>query len=44
MDRACSKVVGGVHVSYLWESQKKRYHQDDQEVGVWIILRSILER
>jgi hypothetical protein len=27
-----------------WESQKERDHQEDQDVGVWTILKYILER
>jgi hypothetical protein len=27
----------GLHMGYLWESQKKRDHYEDQDVGGWII-------
>jgi hypothetical protein len=29
---------------YLWESQRESDHQEDQDVGGWIILGWILER
>jgi hypothetical protein len=28
----------GMHIGYWWESQKEREHQEDQDVGGWIIL------
>jgi hypothetical protein len=31
-------------VGYWWESQKKRDHYEEQEIGGWIILKWILER
>jgi hypothetical protein len=31
-------------LDYWWESQKERDHQEDQDVGRWIILGWILER
>jgi hypothetical protein len=31
-------------IGYWWESQKKRYHWDDQDTGGWRILNWILER
>jgi hypothetical protein len=34
----------GMHIGYWWESQKKRDHYEDQDVGGWIILKCILER
>jgi hypothetical protein len=33
-----------MHAGYWWESQKKRDHWEDQDVGGWIILKWILER
>jgi hypothetical protein len=33
-----------LHVDYWWESQKEREHEEDQDVGEWIILRWILKR
>jgi hypothetical protein len=32
-----------MHIGYLLENQKERDHQDDQEVGWWIITKQILE-
>jgi hypothetical protein len=29
----------GMHTGFWWESQKERNHQEDQDVGEWIILR-----
>jgi hypothetical protein len=29
---------------YWWKSQKERDHCEDQDVGVWTILKWILER
>jgi hypothetical protein len=34
----------GAHIRYLWERQKERDHKEDQAVGVWIILKWILDR
>jgi hypothetical protein len=34
----------GMHIGYLWESQKERGHYEDQDVGGWTILKWILER
>jgi hypothetical protein len=34
----------GIHIAYWWESQKERDHWEDQDVGVWTILKWILER
>jgi hypothetical protein len=34
----------GMHIGYWWESQKKRDHQKDQDVGGWTILKWILEK
>jgi hypothetical protein len=33
-----------MHILYWWESQKERDHQEDEDVGVWLILKPILER
>jgi hypothetical protein len=33
-----------MHIGYWWESQKERDHYEDQDVGVWTILKWILER
>jgi hypothetical protein len=33
-----------MHIEYRWESQKVRDHWEDQDVGVWTILKLILER
>jgi hypothetical protein len=33
-----------MRIDYWWESQRKRDHQEDQDVGGWIILGWILER
>jgi hypothetical protein len=29
----------GMHIGYWWESQKKRDHWGDQDIGGWIILK-----
>jgi hypothetical protein len=29
----------GINIGYWWESQKERYHWEDQNVGGWIILK-----
>jgi hypothetical protein len=34
----------GTLIDYWWESQMERDHQEDQDVGGWIILGWILER
>jgi hypothetical protein len=34
----------GMHIGYLWESQKERDHWEDQDVDGWTILKWILER
>jgi hypothetical protein len=34
----------GTRIGYWWESQREGYHEEDQDVGEWIILRWILER
>jgi hypothetical protein len=45
MSRACStNAEKREHVGYWWESQKKRDHQEDQDVGGWTKLKYILER
>jgi hypothetical protein len=44
IERLCSTNGRSSYKIYWWESQKKRDHQEDQEVGAWIILRWILER
>jgi hypothetical protein len=33
-----------MHIGYWWESQKERNHWEDQDVGGWTKLESILER
>jgi hypothetical protein len=33
-----------MYIGYWWESQKKKDHWEDQGVGVWTILKWILER
>jgi hypothetical protein len=44
--RACSTYEGrrGIHIGFWWESQKKRDHSEDLDVGGRIILRWILEK
>jgi hypothetical protein len=45
MDRACNmNERGRIYIGYWWESQKERDHWEDQDVGVWTILKLILER
>jgi hypothetical protein len=34
----------GMNIEYWWESQKERYHQEDEDVNGWIILKWILEK
>jgi hypothetical protein len=34
----------GMHIGYWLENQKERDHWEDQYVGVWTILKWILER
>jgi hypothetical protein len=34
----------GMHIGYLWGSQKVRDHWEDLDVGGWTILKLILER
>jgi hypothetical protein len=33
-----------MHIGYWWESQKERDHWEEQDVGVWTILKQILEK
>jgi hypothetical protein len=33
-----------LHIGYWWESQKVRDHWEDQDIGVWTILKWILDR
>jgi hypothetical protein len=28
-----------MHIGYWWETQKERDHWEDQDVGVWTILK-----
>jgi hypothetical protein len=44
MGGPCSTNGGGTLLDYWWESQRKRDHLEDQDVGGWIILGWILER
>jgi hypothetical protein len=45
MGRACStNGKKGIHIGYLWESQKVKDHWEDLDVGGWTILKWILER
>jgi hypothetical protein len=32
-----------INIEYLWDSQKEGDHLEDQDVGVWIIVKWILE-
>jgi hypothetical protein len=34
----------GMHIVYLWEREKERYHEEEQDVGESILLKWILER
>jgi hypothetical protein len=34
----------GTRIDYWWESQRERYHWEEQDVDGWIILGWILER
>jgi hypothetical protein len=29
----------GMHIGYWWESRKERDHWEDQDIGVWTILK-----
>jgi hypothetical protein len=44
MGGTCSTNGGGVRIDYWWEHQRERDHEEDQDVGGWIILGWILER
>jgi hypothetical protein len=33
-----------MYIGYRWESQKKKDHWKDQDLGEWTILKWILER
>jgi hypothetical protein len=33
-----------MHIGYWWESWKEKDHLEDQDIGVWTILKQILER
>jgi hypothetical protein len=33
-----------MHIGYWWESQEERDHWEDQDVGVWTILKWIFNR
>jgi hypothetical protein len=28
-----------MHIGYWWESQKERYHKEDQDVGGWTMFK-----
>jgi hypothetical protein len=32
----------GTHIGYRWTSEKERNHQQDQDIGGWIMLKKIL--
>jgi hypothetical protein len=34
----------GMHIGYWWKCQKQRDHWEDQDVGGWTILKSMIER
>jgi hypothetical protein len=34
----------GMHIGHRWESEKKKDHWKDQDVGGWTILKWILDR
>jgi hypothetical protein len=34
----------GMRIGYWWESQKIKDHLEDQDVGVWTMLKWILDR
>jgi hypothetical protein len=34
----------GMHIGFLWESQKDRDYKEDQDVGGWIVLKWTGER
>jgi hypothetical protein len=34
----------GMHIGYWWESHKERDYFEDQDVGVWTVLKWIVER
>jgi hypothetical protein len=43
MGRECS-THGGVHIRFLWESQKEGNRQENLDLSVRIILKSMLEK
>jgi hypothetical protein len=32
-----------MYIRYWWESQKERDHKEDQDIGVWAILKKAIE-
>jgi hypothetical protein len=32
-----------IHIGFWWENQKEREHQEDLELGGWIIIKWILD-